>query len=234
MGAMPSTLVHLAFGGLLAAALLGEEFDARSLLVVSGFVVLPDLDVFVEPFVPGAHRSLGHTLLLPAAVFAVLALDARRGAAAALYRRFGLRGVRVAWVGAFALLAAAIVPDLCVGGVNAFYPLHDQFYTLNGQLYYSTDRGWVQTLVDLSPEPTGSESGSGSAPRTTDNFRFRTVLDAEQTFGTRPADRRVERIFPVATSGFRLALLVASTAVVGLRLLGNRLDGGRFARLFEE
>lgn len=223
---MPSTIVHLALGGLLAAALLGADFDRRSLLVVFAFTALPDVDVFVEPVLPGAHRSLGHTFLLPAVVFALLAWDTRRGTASALRRRFGVRGVKLAWVGAFCLLGAGIVPDLLVGGVNAFYPLHDRFYTVNGKLLYSTDRGWVQTLVDLSP-PESEPS------RTTENFRFRTVLDAAPTRGTggeggaggSPGEERVERIFPVATSGFRFGILVLSSVVLTVRLAGNRFAG---------
>ncbi|WP_085944924.1 metal-dependent hydrolase [Halogeometricum pallidum] len=214
---MPSTVVHLAIAGLVGAALLGEEFDRRSALVVFGFTALPDLDVLAEPVLPGAHRSLGHTLLLPAFVFAVLLWDTRRGAASALRRRYGVRGLKVAWVGAFCLLGAGILPDLFLGGVNALYPLHDRFYVFNGELYYSTDRGWVQTFVDLSPpEP--------KPTRTTANFRFRTVLDAAPTRGVERTveEGRVERLFPVAMAGFRFALVLVSTVVVAIRLGGGR------------
>jgi membrane-bound metal-dependent hydrolase YbcI (DUF457 family) len=226
---MPSTIVHLAIAGLVAAALLGEEFDARSALVVAGFTVLPDLDVLAEPVLPGAHRSLGHTLLLPTLVFAVLLWDTRRGAASALFRRYGVRGLKVAWVGALCLLGAAILPDLFLGGVNALYPLHDRFYVFNGELYYSTDRGWVQTFVDLSPPEPSAEPNS---VRTTANFRFRTVLDAAPTRGVEQTveEERVERLFPVAMAGFRFALVLVSAAVVAVRL-GAR---GRLTRLLGE
>jgi hypothetical protein len=217
---MPSTVVHLALGGLLGAALLGAEFDRRSLLVVFAFTALPDLDVLAEPLLPGAHRSLVHTFLLPAALLALLLWDARRGAASALRRRFGVRGVRLAWVGTFCLLGAGIVPDLLVGGVNALYPLHDRFYTVDGRLLYSTDRGWVQTLVDFSPP-------EAKPARTTDNFQFRTVLDAAPTRGVEPDPEgaRVERIFPVAMTGFRFGIVVLSAVVVGVRLAGDRFAG---------
>ncbi|SFR61872.1 metal-dependent hydrolase [Halogeometricum limi] len=215
---MPSTIVHLALAGLLAAALLGDDFDGRSLLVVFAFTALPDLDVVAEPFLPGAHRSLGHTFLLPLLLFAVLAWDTRRGAASLLWRRYGARGVKVAWMAALCLLAAGILPDLFVGGVNAFYPVHDRFYTFDGRLVYSTDRGWVQTFVELSPpdpKPT----------RTTANFQFRTVLDAEPTRGVEatPGEGRVERIFPVATTGFRFGMVLLALVVVPVRLWGSRL-----------
>ncbi|MGQ4554852.1 metal-dependent hydrolase [Halobellus sp. GM3] len=217
---MPSTLVHIALALLLAAGLLGEEFDGPSALVVTGATALPDLDVALEPFVSGAHRSVGHTLLLPAAGFAVLLWDVRRGERSYVRRRYGARGVRVAFVAVFCVFGAAIVPDMVVGGVNAFYPLHDAFYTVDGRLFYSTDRGWVQTFIERSP-------GATAEPRTTRNFAFRTVLDAEPTLGvdqtgsggdSGDAPERVERIFPVAMTGFRAWLLPLSAVVTGVRL----------------
>jgi hypothetical protein len=198
---VPSTLVHVALALLLAAGLLAEEFDGRSALVVAAATILPDLDVALEPVLSGAHRSVGHTLLLPALLFAALLLDAGRGERSVIRRRYGDRGLRVAFVAVFCTFGAAIVPDLVVGGVNAFYPLHDAFYTLDGRLFYSTDRGWVQTFVDLSPEEPAER-------RTTGNFDFRTVLDAEPTLGVERTDggdgspERVERLFPVARRAF--------------------------------
>ncbi|RLM57631.1 metal-dependent hydrolase [Halobellus sp. Atlit-31R] len=229
---MPSTLVHVALALLIAAALLGEEFDGRSALVVAAATVLPDLDVALEPLLSGAHRSVGHTLLLPATLFALLWWDARRGTDSRLRRRYGARGVRVAAVAVACLFGAAIVPDLVVGGVNALYPLHDTFYTVDGRLFYSTDRGWVQTFVERSPPEPASR-------RTTENFAFRTVLDAEPTLGVESAGgdsggesggesrpRRVERIFPVAMTGFRAWLLPLAAFVTGVRLWQSRRAAG--------
>ncbi|MDQ2054721.1 MULTISPECIES: metal-dependent hydrolase [Halobellus] len=226
---MPSTLVHVALALLIAAALLGEEFDGRSALVVTAATVLPDLDVALEPILSGAHRSVGHTLLFPAALFALLWWDARRGADSIVRQRYGNRGLRVAFVAVGCLFGAAIVPDLVVGGVNAFYPLHDTFYTVDGRLFYSTDRGWVQTFVDLSPPETESR-------RTTENFAFRTVLDVEPTLGVETASgdgssgsgqpQRVERIFPVAMTGFRAWLLPLSAFVTAVRLWQTRRATG--------
>jgi hypothetical protein len=106
--------------------------------------------------------------------------------------------------------------------VNALYPVHDAFYTIDGRLFYSTDRGWVQTFVDLSPE-------EPTERRTTGNFDFRTVLDAEPTLGVEQPDtsgsgggesqpQRVERLFPVAMTGFRAWLLPLSAFVTATRL----------------
>jgi membrane-bound metal-dependent hydrolase YbcI (DUF457 family) len=219
---VPSTLVHISLALLLAAGLLGTEFDARSVLVVAAATAVPDLDVAVEPVLSGAHRSVGHTLVLPALLFVLLAADLRRGPDSLLRRRYGDRGVTLAVTSVVCLLAAGIVPDLVVGGVNALYPIHDTFYTVDGRLFYSTDRGWVQTFVDLSPsEP--------EPKRTTSNFNFRTVLDAEPTLGVESDDsggdggsQRVERLFPVAMTGFRAWLLPLAAFVTGTRLWRSR------------
>jgi hypothetical protein len=216
---MPSTLVHVAMGALFGAALLGSDFDRRAAAAVAAAAALPDLDVAVEPFLSGAHRSLGHTFLLPVALGAFVLWDTRYRRSSWLRTRFGGRGVRVAWASLFALVGAGIVPDLTVGGVNAFYPLHDAFYTLDGRVLYSTDRGFVQTLVDLSPPESKPQ-------RTTDNFAFRTVLDARPAAET----KNPERIFPVAMTGYRFGVLVLSTVVVAARLRENgrqRLEEAR-------
>ena len=236
---VPSTLVHVSLALLLAAGLLGTEFDGRSALVVVAATAVPDLDVALEPLLSGAHRSVGHNFVLPALLFVALAADARRGPDSLLRRRYGDRGVTLAFTAVVCLFGAGIVPDLVVGGINAFYPLHDAFYTVDGRLFYSTDRGWVQTFVDLSPD--------GPEPqRTTSNFDFRTVLDAEPTLGVEQSgggggegggggdggSQRVERLFPVAMTGFRAWLLPLAAFVTGTRLWRARrsanagVDGG--------
>jgi hypothetical protein len=218
---VPSTLVHVSLALLLAAGLLGTEFDGRSALVVVAATAVPDLDVALEPLLSGAHRSVGHNFVLPALLFVALAVDARRGPDSLLRRRYGDRGVTLAFTAVVCLFGAGIVPDLVVGGINAFYPLHDAFYTVDGRLFYSTDRGWVQTFVDISPDEPEPQ-------RTTGNFDFRTVLDAEPTLGVEQSgggdgggsggSRRVERLFPVAMTGFRAWLLPLAAFVTGTRL----------------
>ena len=224
---MPSTLVHVSLALLLAAGLLGPEFDRRAVVVVAAATALPDLDVALEPVLSGAHRSVGHTFVLPAILAAALAADVRRGPESVLRRRYGRRGVTLAAVAVACLFGAGIVPDLVVGGVNALYPLHDAFYTIDGRLFYSTDRGWVQTFVDLSPEEPAPQ-------RTTSNFDFRTVLDAEPTLGVESAgdgggdggSGRTERLFPVAMTGFRAWLLPLAAFVTGTRLWRAGRTGG--------
>jgi hypothetical protein len=165
-------------GGAVGAALLGADFDRRAAAVVLGITALPDLDLLAEPFVVGAHRTVGHNVFVPTIVLCVLLWDTRLRSRSWIRTRLGESGTRVAWVSLVSLVGAALLPDLAVGGVNLFYPLHDAFYSLDGSVFYSTTRGWVQTFVEAS---------SGGPDRTTENFRFPTVLDPRATKPTSPA-----------------------------------------------
>jgi len=201
---MPSTVVHLAIGGVVAAALLGPAFDRRSVAVVLAAAAVPDLDTFVGPFVQGAHRALLHTLLLPVAVGCVLAYDLRFRERSAIRARWGGWGVRTAGVALAALTFGGILPDLMTNGVNLLYPLHDRFVTFDGEVLLSNQRGVVQTFVDLSPPET---------ERTTENTHYWTGVDPSP--GDEPEN--VERVFPVVRSGFRLLVVALGAFTLGAR-----------------
>jgi len=205
---MPSTVVHLAVGAVVAAALLGDEFDRRSVAVVLAAAALPDVDTFVGLYLQGAHRALLHTLVLPGLAGAALAYDTRLRPVSRLHGRWGPRGVRVAWVALAALLFGGILPDLMTNGVNAFYPLYDRFLTVDGELLLSNQRGVVQTFVDLSAD----------AERTTRNTHYWTGVDP--TRGKEPES--VERIFPVVRSGFQLLVVLLGTFTLGARFWEER------------
>ncbi|RDZ63605.1 hypothetical protein C5B90_10740 [Haloferax sp. Atlit-12N] len=212
---MPSTLVHVAVGGLVGAALLGRWFDARSVGVALVAAAVPDLDSFTSTLLPGSHRALLHTLLLPLALVAVIAYDTqvRDPERSVIRGRWGTRGVVVAWVGVAALLCGGIFPDLFTNGVNAFYPLHDAFYSINGHAEWSSTRGFVQTFVELQP--------ASSPPPTTETLHYSTVVDPSP--GAEPEN--VERVAPLASSGTELMLIVLGAGVVGGRLFSERLRG---------
>lgn len=203
-GLMVSTLVHLSVAGLLAAALLPREFDGRALAVVLLVTAVPDLDAFLALAFPGTHRAALHTLLLPVALAVPVLWDSRRPGSW-LRRRYGDRGVRVAGVALLSLLVAGIVPDLTHTGVNLLYPLHDQFYTVDGKLLWSSERGLVQTLIEIGAE----NGGSGG---TTANTSHPSPAD--------PAEESPdpERKYWLAGSGLRLHLVLTSVGVVALRL----------------
>jgi hypothetical protein len=205
---MPSTLVHVAVGALLAAALLAEAFDGRSVGVVVAAVAAVDLDTFLGLAVAGAHRAATHTFVLPALLAVALYLDLRRPAP--LVTRWRADAGRVLAVALVAVAVAGIGLDMVTNGVNAVWPLHDRFYTVDGRAVLSNQRGFVQTFVDLSPEP----AADGGTTRTTDNTHYSTGVDPSA--GDEPGN--VERVFPLVRSGWQLLFVVAAPLVVGGRL----------------
>lgn len=207
---MPSTLVHVALAGILAVALLPSEYlDRRAVAVVCGLVILPDLDVFAGFVFDGAHRTLGHTLVFPAVIGLFGLLETRREHSV-VRRLLGDRGVAVGGVGLVAVVGSAIGLDYVTNGVNLLWPLHDEFFTANGRVIVSNQRGVVQTFLDLSPP----EPGADTTTRTTNNTHYRTGVDPSA--GSEPEN--VERIFPLVRSGWQLLLVVTSVVVVTAKL----------------
>ncbi|MFC7098425.1 metal-dependent hydrolase [Halobaculum marinum] len=201
---MPSTLVHVALAALLAAALLRESaFCRRAVAVVLVAAVLPDLDSFVSPFLAGAHRSLGHNALLPALAVATLVYDTRARDDSWLAARWGEHAPHVAWVALVGFAVAGVGLDYVANGVNLFWPLHDQFYTLNGRAGLSNQRGFFQTFVTLAPEEV----------RTTETLHYSTGVDPSP--GAEPAD--VERVFPLVWAGWQLLLVATGVGVLAAR-----------------
>lgn len=201
---MPSTVVHVAFGALVATAFL-HEFDAKSLAVVCAFAAVPDLDTFLGIWVAGGHRALLHTLLVPVLLGGLVYWDTRREESW-LRATFGRTAPHVAAVGVVALALGGILPDLMTNGVNLLYPVHDRFYTVAGKLEWSSTEGVVQTFVDLSDDP----GGGGTVGGTTENTHYYTGVDVEP--GADPEN--AERVFPIVASGMQLAVVV--TAIAGV------------------
>jgi membrane-bound metal-dependent hydrolase YbcI (DUF457 family) len=208
---MPSTVVHVAVGGLVGAALLADEFDLRAVAVVVAVTAVPDLDAFAGLVLPGAHRSLFHSFLFPAVV-GVFLVAATLRPGSWLRARYGDRGVRLAWVSLAAMVCGGILPDLFTNGVNAFYPVVDAFYTVDGKLLLSDQRGLVQTFVELQPPEQSQPQPS------TETLHYSTPVDPNP--GTEPED--VERVAPVFQAGWELMLVLVSTLVVGFRLWDAR------------
>jgi hypothetical protein len=209
---VPSTVVHCALAGLLAAGLLGDAFDARAVAIVLAATIVPDLDAFAGFVIPGGHRSMLHTLLLPLGAAALLYADTHLREESFVRGRWRARGVRVAWVSIAAVAFAAIGLDLVAGGVNLFYPIRDQFYALSGELLFSNNRGLVQTFVELGGGEAEAARGSSE--------QYRIGSGVDPTRGAEPEN--VERIFPVAQAGWQLLLIVTSTFVLGARLWERR------------
>lgn len=202
---MPSTLVHVAFGGFVAAGLLGTHFDRRSVLVVLAAAALPDLDSFLAIVLVGTHRALLHNLVLPGLVAGALYVDSRRP----VFRmrdRFGDRGVRVAWVSVAAFVFAGVAPDLATNGVNPLYPLLDRYVTLDGELLVSSTRGVVQTFVELHPK-------SSTVGGTTSDTFYYTGVDTDPG----PDEKQAERVFPLVNSGMQALIVLLSGFVLATR-----------------
>ncbi|WP_158056129.1 metal-dependent hydrolase [Halorussus halophilus] len=234
---MPSTLVHAALAGLVGTALLTDHFDWRAILLVMFATAAIDLDVFVGMVFPGTHRAAFHTLLLPLLGALLLAYDLRYREESLLHKRWDNRGVRVAWVSVVAVTFAGIGPDLFFNGANILYPLHDQFYDFSGKVVYSTERGFVQTLVELdfdfrldfwadraaesSPNATGKANASSEQtppPPSTKNTHYSTGVDPSRN----TEKQSVERVFHIFASGERFLLALTGYLVVTLRLWMER------------
>lgn len=209
---MPSTLVHVAFGGMVAAALLGDVFDRRSLAVVLGVTAFPDLDSFLALVSSVGHRAAFHTVFIPATLALLLWVDLRVRDRSLVLERWGHRGVRIAWVSIVAYAVAGIGLDLfSVGGANPLYPVVDQFYVVEGKLELSSKRGIVQTFVSWG------ESGSIPAPTelgTSEEVTVTTGVDP----GPQPSNSSPDRIFPIARSGWQLLLLLVGMVLTAARL----------------
>ncbi|WP_254823608.1 metal-dependent hydrolase [Haloglomus halophilum] len=218
---MPSTVVHVAFGLLVAAAVLGPYFDRRALLAVAAAVVFVDLDTVTSLVLESTHRALFHTVLLPLFAATYLYAETRLGERSLVRERYGDRGVRVAWAAIAAVVVSGIGLDLTnPAGVNILYPLHDQFYAFDGAANYSTRAGFQQSFVEVgtaTPEPSGGGGGGGArvdvgGQGSTRDYHVGSGIDPDK--GREPKD--VRRVFPVVFRGWQLLLVVAS--VVGLTI----------------
>nr|WP_255317942.1 metal-dependent hydrolase [Halomicrobium sp. LC1Hm] len=214
---MPSTVVHMAVAGLIGAALLGTAFDRRSVLILFGAMIAADLDSFVGLVSVVGHRTAFHTLLVPITAAVVLLVDLRRGEGSWVRRRWGPRGVRITWVTIVAYAGAAIGLDLfSAGGANPLWPLHDQFYAIDGTIELSSRRGIVQTFVDLGSERGGDASSSETVARgTSRDVNVSTGIDPNPDGGDTAGP--VDRVFPVVRSGWQLLVLVVGTTVTAAR-----------------
>jgi len=214
---MASTVVHLAFAGLLAAALLGPYFDRRAVLVVFAATAVPDLDSFIALFSTVGHREALHTFVVPILVGVAWFADTRLREESFVRERWGQWGVAVGWMAVVAYAVAGIGLDFVGAGVNPLWPVHDQAYALNGKIELSDQRGVVQTFVDFSPEEGGAPAPSRSLGNSS---------EIEMSTGVNPdpsgTERDPERIFPVVRSGWQLLVLAVGTVVTGVRLRQSR------------
>jgi len=220
---MPSTIVHLAFAGLLASALLGVAFDRRALAVVLLVVAFPDLDSFIAIFVAAEHRAILHNVWIPLLVSLALWVDTSIRSRSLIRKRYGAWGVRVGWVSVVCFVFAGLSLDIVNGIMNPLWPVHDQFYHVDGKLELSNKRGIVQTFVE-----TGGGDGNGGvsvpAPESVGSSEEVNVTTGVDPAPPEEPDEKPERIFPLFRAGWELMLFVVGTTVTAARL---RLGGLR-------
>jgi len=213
---MPSTIVHMAFAGMVAAGLLGTAFDRRSVLLVLAAIALIDLDAFIPLILPFGHRAVLHNLVIPIAGLVVLLLDGHVREESYILERWGAWGYRVVWVTLLCYAVAGVLLDLTDGIVNLLWPIHDQFYSLDGRIELSDQQGIVQTFIEF---------GNGDGPPTPEAVG--STEEVEVTTGVDPGepaepDQDPERIFPVIGATWELVVFLTGTFVTAMRL---RLDG---------
>ncbi|MFW6321096.1 MAG: metal-dependent hydrolase [Halohasta sp.] len=212
---MPTSVVHAAVGLLLAAGLLGKHYDRRALLVILAVILAPELDSALGFVMPGAHRTVFHTMLLSVLAAGLVYWDTHRSDSW-LRGRWGDYGVRVAWVALFAHTFAHIGLDWThLDGINIIWPLVDQFFALDGELYISSE-GLVQTFVDISLDPeTGQRSVDAGGGGTSENVHVSTPVQPSNEPDPGPVDRR----FPIAVGGWQLYFLVVGVFTLVARRL---------------
>ena len=212
---MPSSVVHIGFGLLLAVGLLGAHYDRRALVVVVAAISFPELDTVLGWVMAGAHRTVLHTMLTSVVAGGLLYWETTRSDSW-IRGRWGEYGIRVAWVALFAHTFAHLALDWAhLDGINVLWPLVDQFVALDGELYISSE-GLVQTFVDISLDgETGApvvDAGQGG-DRASVHVSNPAQPDAEPT--GEPVDRR----FPIAVGGWQLYLVVTGLFAVVARQL---------------
>lgn len=215
---MPSTVVHAGFALLLAAGLLKDAYDRKALAVVLLIVVLPEIDTLLGPVMPGAHRTVGHNFVVPAAAAVLLYYDTRIRETSLLRERVADRGVKIAWVALFVHFFAHVFLDWAhLEGVNALWPLHDRFFRLEGELLWSSSEGFVQTFVDIELDPeTGERAVDPGAGGTTGTVHVNNPV--EPGTSAELADEEViDRRFPIANRGWRLYLVLVGVFTVVAR-----------------
>lgn len=207
---MVATLVNVAFGVLIGAALLGAAFDRRSLAIVAVAAAASDLDAVAGLVHEGATNTLFHTIWMPAVIGGVLYYDTTIRERSWLQERWGWWGVRVSWVALTVYVAAGIGADLFAGsGVNLLFPVYDQFLTVDGRfaLTVEHERGARHAIVDLHRSLPGIETHGST----------RTVA-VDSWIAPTDGDRRLR----IVEAGWQVVVVGAATAVATIRLRGER------------
>lgn len=210
---MPSSVVHIAFAFLLAVGLLGAYYDRRALLIVVAVMLVPEADTLMGWFMDGAHRTVLHNMVFAAIGTVVLYWDTHYREESWVREKWGDYGARVAWAAMFAHVFAHLLLDYAhLEGINFLWPLHDQFFRIEGEAYLSTAEGFVQTFVEIAEDPeTGEQTVDvgGGGGREEEH-----VANPAQPDRDPDPDQPVDRRFPIAVQGWQLYLVVTGLFAV--------------------
>ena len=213
---MPSSVVHVGFAMVCAVGLLGRFRSPHALAVVALVVLVPEADTLLGWVMPGAHRTVLHTLGTSVLAGGLLYWETGR-ANSWLRTRWGPAGVRIAWVALFAHTFAHLALDWAhLDGINLLWPLVDQFLLLDGELAVSTSEGLVQTFVDVGVDPETGRSQLAAGQR--GSTREVHVANPVQPTAE-PVAGPVDRQFPIAWHGWQLYLLLTGLFVVAAKRL---------------
>jgi|APHM01.1.fsa_nt_gi hypothetical protein len=226
---MVSTVVHAGFALLLTVALLrGTVLDRRLGAVLVVLVVAPELDTVAGVVMSGAHRALFHTVVIPAVAVPLVYWDTRRRETSWIRHRWNDRGVRIVWVGLFVHVFAHLLLDYAhLEGINVLFPVYDQFFRLDGELFVSTVDGVTQTFFEIGIGPqTGADQVNVGAVGTTEEVHVDNPVEpnGDDEPQTEPADEPVDRRLPIAVHGWQLYMIVSGLFVAVARRLQTRRE----------
>lgn len=223
---MPSLIPHAGLALLLAIGLLGHYYSKRALALILVVLVIPEVDTVLGLVIDGAHRTVLHNLVLPGVLVVLLAWDETRGAAW-VRRRFGATGVRIAWVALLVHTFAHVFLDWThLEGINLLWPLHDQFFKLEGELYLSSTDGLVQSFIDITTDP---ETGEQTIDAGGGGSRTETQVANPVQPGPEAEPEPTERRFLLVNQGWQLYLVLVGLFSVLARKLQDDVgaaDGG--------
>lgn len=215
---MPSTLVAMALGALIAAALLDDDFDAKAVGIVVAVAAFPDLDVFADLVHEGLHNALLHNVFVPGIAAGLLYYDTRVREESWLLDRYGTWGVQVAWTALVAYLFAGICLDLLnVESAAPLWPLHDRFYSVVGRLEFNNHELVVWTFLEpnLGGGPLFPGAGRGTVAG-------EYVVPSFVNPAPGP-DQGLERVLIAVDAGWQLLLVLAAPVVTAARLRAERV-----------
>lgn len=200
---MPTALFHLAFGLLLGAAVLQEDFDIWAALAIGTFVLLPDVDMSLNLLYSSAHRTFLHNIFVPLGILIVVLWDTRWRAWSFIENHWGKHGEKVLLAGVLVLAVAGIGVDMFGSGVNLFYPAQDKYYNMNGEVEFSWEEGLTTTIFDVDRIDRSS----------TESFSYTLAHHKEKT-----ETGDTQKIYVVSGNGVRLFFSISTLLIIAIML----------------